>query len=87
MMFKIIIPDNLSFSDLELSRDQNGLVSFNSQVIEQVCDFNELNCRMLFELDENAAIRLIVMWYAQHLAAGGAIHVVAEDLITKMELN
>lgn len=86
-MLKIAIPDNLSFADLELKRDHDGRVSYNTQIIAQVCELNALDSRMLFESDENVVARLIVIWYAQHRAVGGAFDSVAEDLIVEIGLN
>lgn len=86
-MLKIIIPDNLTFADLELNLNDEGQVSFNIQVIERICNLNGLRAYHLFESGENAVLRLIVVWYAQHLAAGGELDQIAENLMTEIKLE
>lgn len=85
-MLKIDIPDNLNFADLELNRNYDGKVLFNTQVIEQICDLNGLDRRVFLESDEAPVVRLVLIWYAQHLAAGGKYDLIAEDLIAEIKL-
>lgn len=86
-MLKITIPDNLTFADLELNLNDEGQVSFNIQIIERICNLNGLRAHRLFESGEKAVLRLIVVWYAQHLAAGGEFDQTAENLMTEIKLE
>lgn len=78
---KISIPDAITFADLQLQRDPDGAVSYNTEPIELVCTMNHLD---LAVMDEDDASTLIVRWYAAHRAAGGSPDPVAEDLIAEV---
>ncbi|SDY07161.1 hypothetical protein [Nitrosomonas sp. Nm33] len=86
-MLEITIPDNLTFADLKLNFNDDGQISFNIQVIERICNLNGLRVHHLFASGENAVLRLIVVWYAQHLAAGGKLDQTAENLMTEIKLE
>ena len=81
---KISIPDNLAFSDLHLSRDSDGSVSFDWAVIEQICQANKLPAQIFRDTTEDNVCGLIVGWYQAHKQHGGKYDAVAEDLISEV---
>ncbi|MGQ5288502.1 hypothetical protein ACULN0_03970 [Pectobacterium actinidiae] len=82
---KIIIPDNLTFSDLHLARDTNGDVSFDQTVIKRICEANDLPLELYLGLDapEDNVCRLMVGWYQAHRLHGGEPDPVADDLMAE----
>lgn len=79
----ISIPDTVSFSDLKLARDADGMVSFDWSPIETICHGSNLPVEILREGPEDNVSGLIVAWYQHHLAAGGDHDAVADDLIAE----
>lgn len=83
---RITIPDGVSFSDLALSRDTvTGDVSFNWEPIEAICASSGLDVSVFKDQHEDNVSGLIVAWYAAHLASGGAIDKVAEQIRAEVE--
>lgn len=77
----IAIPPGLSFADLKLARDADGMVSFDTSVIARIEAFSGLPDGHFMGQPEDALSDLITQWYRTHLAAGGAPDPVQEDLI------
>lgn len=84
MRAHIKIPDNIDFSDLKLSRDKDGMVSFDWATIEEICDASGLDIGVFRDAPEDSVSGLIVAWYSAHRGAGGAQDPVAEDLIAEV---
>ena len=78
----IRIPDDLSFSDLQLRMGEDRKVYFNWEVIERLCMASGLEPN-LFRLapPENVG-NLISYWYAVHLINGGAHDPVQERALS-----
>ncbi len=80
---KIIIPEGLDFEALKLSRDtQTGDIEFEWSPIEKICEASGLEFE-LFQRSEDNVSGLIMAWYAEHVARGGAPDPVQEDLIAE----
>lgn len=77
----IAIPPGLSFADLKLARDADGMVSFDTSVIARIEAFSGLPEGHFLGRPEDELSDLITQWYMAHLAAGGAPDPVQEDLI------
>jgi hypothetical protein len=82
---EVIIPDNLSFFDLRLSREPDGCVSFEWAVIERICEASNISVDLFRHASEDNVSGLIVGWYQAHLDHGGEQDPVAEDLISEVE--
>jgi len=82
---RIAIPHDLTFSDLNLSRDADGQVSFDRSVIERICAASDIPPALFFDTSEDNVAGLIVEWYHAHLNAGGARDAVADDLIAEQQ--
>ena len=80
----VAIPDDLTFSDLHLSRDPDGRVSCDWAVIERICEASSLPVEMFRDAPEDNISRLIVGWYQAHRQHGGDADPVAEDLIAEV---
>lgn len=78
---RITIPDGLAFADLKLARDSDGSVSFDTAVIVRICEASGIDPAMFLETAEDNIGGLIVAWYGEHRARGGAADPTAEDLI------
>ncbi|ELQ8318149.1 hypothetical protein B382_19830 [Stutzerimonas stutzeri B1SMN1] len=77
---RVAIPDDLSFSDLQLTREPDGSVSFNWWVVERICAASGLPVEILRDGPEDNVCGLIVGWYQLHRQHGGEADPVAEDL-------
>ena len=78
------IPSDLKFSDLKLARDpQTGDVSFDTRVIERICEASGLPADYFMVRPEDALSQLLASWYSAHIAAGGEPDPVQEDLIAE----
>lgn len=77
----IAIPPGLSFADLKMARDADGMVSFDTSVIARLEAFSGLPEGHFLSRPEDELADLINQWYRAHLAAGGVPDPVQEDLI------
>lgn len=80
----IAIPPGLAFSELQLARDADGMVSFDTSVIGRIEAFSGLPEGHFMDLPEDALSDLITQWYRAHLAAGGDPDPVQEYLIAEV---
>lgn len=83
-MAKVAIPDDLDFSDLRLTRESDGSVSFDWTVIERICEASGLPVEMFRDAPEDNVSGLIVGWYQAHRQHSGKPDPVAEDLIAEV---
>lgn len=79
----VVIPDDLKFSDLKLSRDPDGSISLEWAVIERICEASSLSVEVFRDAPEDNVSGLIVGWYQAHRQKGGESDPVAEDLINE----
>lgn len=77
----ITIPDTVSFSDLKLARDADGMVSFDWLPVELICKASNVPVEILKDGPEDNVSGLIIAWYETHLAGGGQRDPVADDII------
>ena len=86
-MTKIVltIPANLDFSALGLARRADtGGISFSWAPIEAICAANGIDVALFRAADEDNIAGLIITWYAEHRARGGAPDAVAEELVAEV---
>lgn len=82
---KIKIPIGLDFADLKLARHPStGAVEFDWEPIERVCAASGLDIALFRNGPEDNVSTLIVAWYAEHRARGGAPDPTQDDLIYEM---
>lgn len=81
---RVVIPEDLQFSDLNLARDSDGCVSFDWGVIERICTASGLPVELLREGPEDNVAGLLIGWYQAHRQRGGAPDPVAEDLLAEV---
>ncbi|MZG45126.1 hypothetical protein F6X34_19995 [Dickeya dianthicola] len=80
----VVAPDNVTFSDLRLARNQDGSVSFDWTVVERICEANRLPVEAFRDAPQGDVITLILGWYFTHRHDNaGESDAVAEDLITE----
>lgn len=77
---RVAIPEGLDFSDLHLTREADGSVSFDWGVIERICAASGLPVEILRDGPEDNVVSLILGWYEAHRQRGGAPDPVVEDL-------
>ena len=70
------------FAMLELARDSDGAVSFNTHIIADVCRGSGIDPEITLGDEDNIA-GLIVTWYMAHLNNGGERDPVADDLFSE----
>lgn len=83
----IKIPSDLTFADLKLARDPDGMVSFDMGVIEKIEMASGLPAGYFMGRPEGELAGLLNHWYQAHLADGGAPDPAQEDLITEVKLE
>lgn len=80
------IPEDLDFSALKLARDPVTLyISFDWAPIERICTESGLDIRLLREQHEDNVAGLIVAWYMEHRARGGATDPVEEQILAEVQ--
>jgi len=83
---RITIPDNLDYADLKLSRDAvTGAVEFEWTPIERICEASDLDVALFRDSTEDNLSALLVAWYTEHLARGGAPDAVQEQILAEVE--
>lgn len=80
---RIAIPEGLKFSELQLSRDADGEVSFDWAPIERICMASGVPVELFREGPEDNVAGLLMTWYRAHRNGGGVLDPVAEDLIAE----
>lgn len=83
MLTTITIPEGVDFSDLHLSRESDGSVSFDMAAVETICRASSIPVEMLRDGPEDSVSDLLVAWYQAHIAQGGAHDPIADDLIAE----
>lgn len=87
-LVRLVIPDGVDFSDLKLTRDPDtGDVSFDWTPIERICEASGIDADVFRSDPEDNVSGLIVRWYTEHRAAGGAHDPVAADIIAETMLE
>ena len=80
---KICIPENISFSDLRLARDADGMVSFDWTPIDAICMASGIDPSFFRETPEDNVASLINEWYRRHIADGGDADLTQEEMIAE----
>lgn len=80
---RIAIPDDIHFADLRLGRDSDGAVSFDWTPIEHICAASGVPVELFRDGPEDNVAGLLMTWYRAHRESGGALDLVAEDLIAE----
>src|SRR5690606_9678096 len=78
----IVIPEGISFGDLRLSRDADGMISHDWVAIDAVCAASGISPDMF--RGEGAGCSLLVRWFGMHLAHGGTRDPVMDDLLAEV---
>ena len=81
---RVVIPEDLSFHDLQLCREPNGDVRFDTDVIRRICEASNVPPAPFLDGPEDNVSALITQWYQAFREAGGTPDPVAEDLIAEM---
>lgn len=84
LVARIVIPDDVNFSDLKLGRSADGGVLFDWAPIRRICEASGIDVAVFIDSHEDNVSGLMVRWYEGHRAAGGDPDPVAEDLIAEM---
>jgi hypothetical protein len=82
----IVIPDDVRFEDLNLSRDPvTSMVAFDLDPLERICEANDLDISTLTGDDEDIVGGFLNAWYRAHRESGGAPDPVQEQLIAEVD--
>ena len=79
-----VIPDDLTFADLELSRE-HGHMRFRWEPIEQICRENHLDIDLFKHGPEDNISSLITAWYFKHRENGGTPNATMEEYIEEIK--
>lgn len=80
----VVIPDDVEFADLNLSRSADGTVIFDWTPIDRICVASGLDAGLLRDQHEDNVAGLLIQWYRLHLETGGEHDPVADDLIREV---
>lgn len=80
-----IIPDDVQFADLKLTRTSSGSVSFDWSPIERICAASGIDPATLRDGHEDNVAGLIIAWYERHIARGGEPDPAYEDLVAEAQ--
>jgi hypothetical protein len=80
---RILIPTELPFAALALTREPDGSVGCDLGTVSIIERLSGLPDGWFMSQPEDALAALITQWYAAHLAAGGEHDPVADDLIAE----
>lgn len=84
----IVIPDDVQFSSLRLSRDtQSGDIELDWDPIARICAASGLDVAVFREAPEDNLAGLLTHWYRAHRAAGGAPDRTMDDLIGEADIE
>lgn len=85
MFTKITFPEGLAFEDLKLTRDMTtDDLEFEWGPIAAICAASGVDPRLFEQGPEDNVGRLILAWYREHLTAGGAPNLVAEQILAEV---
>jgi hypothetical protein len=85
---RIVIPADVQFADLRLSRDpKTGDMEFDWAPIERICEASGIDVSLFRDQPEDNLGGLLAHWYAQHRATGGLPDLVMDDLIGESEIE
>lgn len=84
---QVKIPDSLKFSELKLTWDNDGNISFDWQPIDAICAASGINPAVFRDMPEDNVAGLIIQWYAAHLQDGGDRNPVADQLLAEVMLE
>ena len=83
----IVIPQDVDFADLKMSRDKTGAIHFDWAPIERICAASGVDISLLRDQPEDNVAGLLSTWYRQHINAGGARDAAMDDLIGEVQLE
>lgn len=83
---RITIPEGLDFEALQLARDPiTGEVEFDRSPIDEICAASGIDPALFWQSPEDNLAGLIILWYAEHRARGGAPDPVQEQLLAEVQ--
>ena len=83
---RIVIPDDLEFSELRIHRGPDG-VSFDWSPIERICEASGIDVALFREQHEDNVAGLLCEWYRQHREAGGEADPIVEDMMAEAAIE
>lgn len=84
-LLAVTIPVGIDFADLKLKRDpRTGNLKFDWAPLETICAASGIDIALLRDGPEDNVSGLIVAWYAEHLARGGARDAVQDEIISEV---
>lgn len=85
-LVRLVVPDGLDFSALRLARDPITLeVEFDWAPVLAICAASGIDPDLFRARDEGNVSGLIVAWYREHRARGGAPDAVQEQLLAEVQ--
>ena len=84
---KVTIPEDLSFSELRLTRKPEGDVAFDWEPIQRTCEASGIPTAMFGETSEDNVCELITRWYHEHREHGGRPDPVAKEMLAEVRFE
>jgi hypothetical protein len=81
-MLKILLPEEIDFASLQLTRDPlTRQISFESEPIEALCECSGIDPDIFLNGPQSNMAGLLVAWYAEHIRSGGQRDPVADQML------
>jgi hypothetical protein len=78
---KLLLPKNIDFSSLRLSRDPiTREIFYEWEPIEALCEISGIDPEIFRSGPQSNVASLLVTWYAEHLRSGGQRDPVADQI-------
>ena len=78
---------DVSFTDLELKRQPDGMMSIVWAPVRRLCAASGVDYLRVRNSDESVLIALVVGWYKVHRENGGSVNEVAEELLGEVRVE
>lgn len=80
----IMIPDDLTFDDLQVRREADGRVTLEISVMGEILQASDL---ALDDLNDDDLTDFLVQWYTSHIGEGGARNATMDDLLSEVAIE
>ena len=77
------LPEGYSFSDLRLRRCEDDAIDLDMDLVKLICKINGLDFEKVLQNPGPVVTSILTIWYKTHLAEGGALDALMEELKTQ----
>ena len=74
------LPEGYSFTDLKIRRCADDAIDLDMDLVKLICNINGLDFAKVCQNPGPVVSTILTVWYKSHLASGGEIDVLMEEL-------